>query len=288
MGWRGFAAAVAAAALLASASACGSGESAGATDQATPRESAGRDRYRHYLENHADVLVAVTSKLKQAIDHGNLPWAQSWYSVARVHYSSLELAAKEFPALNRRIDGKPNQFPHAHFIGYHRLERGLLGEESLSGLKAPAALLLHDVIRLRRLIADMPLPPVVLLGSAARLVRIAGNAKMAGWSEPFSDTDMVDVSANIEGAEVAVEEALPCLGRRRQAAIRERFDLVYAPIHEWGIPARDEYPPTRNGGAGMHPLEEHSPAERKMVRVRSSKLADELAAAAGAYPETPC
>jgi iron uptake system component EfeO len=259
---------------------CGSSERVSFSKGSPQAENAQLARYRSYLKEQAGLLVEWTAKLERQIAAGRVPWAQPFYGIARVHYSEVEAAARAVaPALVRQIDMEPGEAPGESLVGFHRLEKGLFQEESTHGLEPYAKRLLAATRNLNRRLEGAQLAPAQLLDDAAQLMRLVATAEMAGRAEPYSQLDLVDVSADVEGAEAAAKAAQACMGPEQWQTVRQHFETVYAEVDELGFAAREAAPRDPEAGAGMHAFSELSSEERHALSRNIELLSHALAAA---------
>jgi len=243
-------------------------------------ERAQMARYRSYLREKGALTVEWTAKLERQIAAGRVPWAQPFYGIARVHYSGLEVVARAAaPALVRQIDAAPGETPGKQLAGFHRVERGLFQEESTRGLEPFARRLLAATRKLDRRLEAAQLAPAQLLEDAAQLMQLVAATKLTGQAEPYSELDLVDVSANVEGAEAAVRAAQACLGPEQWRTVEQHFEAVFAEVEELGYTAREAGSHDSEAGAGMHAFSELSSEERRALRANLELLAVTLDAA---------
>jgi iron uptake system component EfeO len=257
----------------------GSSENASFTGSAPKAEHAQLVRYRSYLKEQGGLMVEWTAKLERQIAAGRVPWAQPFYGIARVHYSEVEALARAVaPALVRQIDAEPGEAPGSPLTGFHRLERGLFQEESTHGLEPYAKRLTAATRNLDRRLKGAHLTPSQLLDDAAQLMQLVATAKLAGRGEPYSQLDLVDVSADVEGAEAGAKAAQACMGPEQWKTVKQQFETVYAEVDELGFAAREAAPHDPEAGAGMHAFSELSSGERRALSGNIELLARTLAA----------
>lgn len=224
-------------------------------------------------------MVEWTAKLERQIAAGRLNWAQPFYGIARVHYSEVEALARAVaPALIRQIDAEPGEAPGKPLVGFHRLERGLFQEESTRGLEPYAKRLLAATRNLNRQLEGTRLVPAQLLDDSSQLMQLVATAKLTGRAEPYSQLDLVDVSADVEGAEAAAKAAQACVGPEQWKTVKQHFAAVYAEVDELGFAARESTPHDPEAGAGMHAFSELSSEERQALSRNIELLAHALAA----------
>lgn len=224
-------------------------------------------------------MVEWTAKLERQIATRRLSWAQPFYGIARVHYSKVEVVARAAaPALVGQVDAEPAEMPGKQLIGFHGLEKGLFKERSTRGLEPYAKHLLAATRNLSHRLEGTQLVPAQLLEDAAQMMRLVATAKMAGGAEPYSQLDLIDVSADVEGAEAAAKAAQTCMGLGQWKTVEHHFESVYAEVDELGYAAREAPPHDSEAGAGMHPFSELSSVERLALRRNIERLAHALAA----------
>ncbi|HEY5052031.1 MAG TPA: imelysin family protein [Solirubrobacterales bacterium] len=72
-------------------------------------------KYRRYLEQNTDELVAKTTPFVAAVVAGNVAEAKSLYAAARIPYERIEPVAESFGNLDPRIDARANDVPADEF-----------------------------------------------------------------------------------------------------------------------------------------------------------------------------
>lgn len=258
---------------------CGSSENAASSGASPKAEHAQLARYHSYLKEQGDLLVEWTAKLERQIGAGRVPWAQPFYGIARVHYSDVEAVARAVaPALVRQIDAEPGEAPGKSLVGFHRLEKGLFQEESTRGLEPYAKRLLAATRNLNRRLERAQLAPAQLLDDAAQLMRLVATAKLTGRAEPYSQLDLDDVSADVEGAEAAAEASQACMGPEQWKTVKQQFEAVYAEVDELGYAAREAGPHEPEAGASMHAFSDLALEKRRALSRNIQLLARTLAA----------
>lgn len=227
--------------LVLFAPACGS-DDASSSNVDNRRVEAALARYRSTLQEEAAHLVAKTEAIATQVEDDELEKAQSRYSMARVRYSQLEPLVDEVLAdMDRRIDSYPDEVPSSRFGGFHRVERGLFDDETVEGVMPVARVLLADVEELRRELRTVPLKPEQIATAVAGSLSELPASMLAGAEEPYADNDMVDVAANVEGAEAAFAAIKPMLIEESELVdeIEAQLAKAYAQLDEFGTLARD-------------------------------------------------
>jgi iron uptake system EfeUOB component EfeO/EfeM len=235
-------------------SACGSSSNASSVPAPSALERVERgavQKYRWFLEANAQALVQWTAKLRGQIALGEVTKAESRYATARAQYGRVEQAAAAFKSLHQRIDARPGEIPARELVGFHRIEKSLFAEHTARQLSPVAKSLLADVGKLHHELKKAALRPAAIMASASALMRDTSTSKLAGEGEPYADTDLVDVAANVEGAEAAFEAVRPLLAHEDLAlveAVEAAFAEAYEALKPTGSPARE--PQTRPAAAG--------------------------------------
>jgi len=244
---------------------CGSsGDSAKAREAARSASSKAAAKYREYLEENAGELVFWTRLMRNQIAVGALPQAQSRYATARVQYGQIEPAARSFEDLDARIDATAGE--HADgFYGFHRVERTLFAAGTTEGARPAAERLLRDTEKLRRRLRTADLQPLRLSEDVSEMLAEVSSKKIAGEEERYSHIDLVDIAANVEGAEAAFEVVEPLLvddeGRSLAESIKDQFAAVYASLRAYGSAAREPQTRPRAAGARFVPYDQVAGAD---------------------------
>ena len=115
------------------------------------------------------------------------------------------------------------------FTGFHRLEQALWQTADLDGMAPIARKLGADVARLAHLVATESYQPVRLANGAAELLDEMAHSKVTGEEERYSHLDLLDFSANLDGARKAFDLLEPALAATDPAlatTVGQRFDDV--------------------------------------------------------------
>jgi iron uptake system component EfeO len=140
--------------------------------------------------------------------------ARRLYAPARYFYEEVEPVAESFGDLDPRIDARIDDVDDpARWTGFHRLEKALWEEGSLSGMAAVADRLDADIAQLRAKVAAATYQPAQLANGATELLNEVASSKITGEEERYSHTDMSDVAANVAGGRAAFELLVPALQR---------------------------------------------------------------------------
>lgn len=210
-----------------------------ATKAAEQKAMAG---YRAYLDKEAAVLVKWSEQLRDKIAAGDDFDASFEYTAARVRYGHVRPAANLFPALNTRINDSD----------FDQIEQGLYEDQSTKGLRPAAAALVADTRKLGGELAKAQIEPLPLAEANEQLMEEVSGKMMDGREQPYSELDLMDVSASVEGAEAAFEALLPLLEAEDPGLVRKakyNFEEAYERLAEHGDPARDT--PSREGGTSF-------------------------------------
>jgi iron uptake system component EfeO len=208
-------------------------------------------KYRWFLEESGQALVQWTTKLRGQIAAGEVARAQSRYATARVQYGHVAQAAAGFETLSSKIDGGPGEGSAGSPMGFHRIEKALFAENTTDGMRPVAKRLVADVRKLHYELKAAPLRPVAIIEGAGAMMRQVSTSTLAGEEEPYAHIDLVDVAANVEGAEAAFEAVRPLLSHEDQTLterVETAFVDAYAALQPNGSAARE--PQSRAPAAG--------------------------------------
>jgi iron uptake system component EfeO len=193
-------------------------------------------KYREYLEENADELVAKTKPFVAAVVAGDVAEAKSLYTAARIPYERIEPVAESFGDLDPRIDARENDVPASEFGGFHRIEKALWEEGTTEAMAPVAKQLQADVEELAEKVETVELKAVQIANGANELLGEVSASKITGEEERYSHTDLVDFEANVEGAEAAFEAVKPLLDKsdpELSGEIEADFKAVFAELEPY-------------------------------------------------------
>lgn len=220
------------------------GEAAQAAGTAAELLAAGARGYANYVDGVVDAMATAVDRLKAAIDAGDLDKAKAEYPQARSFYERIESDVDGFVLpgfkptdnagnLDYLIDMRASNLdPAVGWHGFHAIERDLFEAGRITdGTRQLAAELKTNVAALDKLVRGLTYKPEDLGNGAAALLEEVQSAKISGEEEAFSHFDLVDFSADIEGAQQAfaflrpgLEKIDPDLTKR----VAEQFATVNA------------------------------------------------------------
>ena len=192
------------------------GKAAGSGDaDADTLLSQGTKQYASYVTNQVGYLVQTTEALQAALKGSDLTAAQQAYMKARPYYEKIEPVAESFTVgsdnLDNDIDARADDVSASQWEGFHRIEKGLFQDKSLSGLSTYGAGLVTDVTKLQTLTTGLSYKPFELANGAQDLLDEVASSKITGEEERYSHIDLLDFQANDEGAEQAFASLQPAL-----------------------------------------------------------------------------
>jgi iron uptake system component EfeO len=221
----------------------------GAEPTTSPALDAAVATYRRYLVAQAMDLVAKTRPFVAAVTAGNVAKARELYAAARAPYESIQPIAASSGDLDARIDARIDDVDTGkEWIGFHRLEHDLWlpvvtpDSESDSGQTpigtagytadiskdAPvAADLLKDVSTLVDEVQSVELTADQISAAAQTLLGELAARGLAGQQERYSGLDLVDVAADVAGANQAYQ-ALRTIVLDKDPDLVTKLDLGFA------------------------------------------------------------
>jgi iron uptake system component EfeO len=169
--------------------------------------AAGSRDYATYVTAQVGYLVQSTKVLDTALKGNDLKAAQTAYEKARPFYEKIEPVAESFTIgkdnLDANIDARFGDVPTSQWEGFHRIEKGLFADHSMSGLASYGDGLVSNVKKLQRLTKGLTYKPYELANGAQELLDEVAGSKITGEEERYSHIDLLDIEANDEGAEQA-------------------------------------------------------------------------------------
>jgi iron uptake system component EfeO len=176
--------------------------------------------------------------------------------------------------LDARIDARAGDVPARSWTGFHVIERALFAGGDRTRLLATALGLHHDVAELHRLTKGLTYQPAELLNGAGGLLDEVSKSKITGEEERYSHIDLLDFSANVEGAEQAFANVRPGLDRVDPSLsdeIASRFRSIAALL--------DHYRDARAVG-GFVPYEKLTDADKRKMSAAVLAVKEPLSTAA--------
>ena len=175
----------------------------------------GTAAYKSYVDNQIGYFVTATEKLNRALSGTDLKAAQAAYIAARPFYEKIEPVAESFvngtQNLDADIDARANDVPASQWRGYHRIEKALFEDKTLSGTAKWGRLLIADVLTLQQKAKSLTYKAPDLANGAQGLLDEIASTKITGEEERYSHIDVVDMANNVEGSEQAFADLKPAL-----------------------------------------------------------------------------
>lgn len=175
----------------------------------------GTKQYAAYVTTQIGYLVQTSEALQTALQGSDLTAAQQAYMKARPYYEKIEPVAESFTVgsdnLDSDIDARVDDVPASQWEGFHRIEKGLFQDKSLTGLSTYGAGLVTNVKKLQTLTNGLAYKPFELANGAQDLLDEVASSKITGEEERYSHIDLLDFQANDEGAEQAFAALQPAL-----------------------------------------------------------------------------
>jgi iron uptake system component EfeO len=191
------------------------------------------DSYKRYVNSQTDALVAATEAFAAAIKKGDINSAKAQFPTTRMYYERIEPVAESFPNdLDPRIDLREADLePRQKWTGFHRLEKDLWVTGPLPDTNAVADQLVADVKELNAGVRapEYDIDSTQIAGGAQGLLDEIASSKITGEEDIFSDTDLWDFKANVEGSQTAVASVRPILDERN-AELGKKVDQRFAAV----------------------------------------------------------
>lgn len=188
--------------------------------------AAGTKSYASWVVAQAEAMRSAVDQLDQAVDAGNMTAAKADYVLARPFYEKIESDVDGFilPGfkaddnhgnLDYLIDMRASNYdPKVGWTGFHAVERDLYKRDAITAqTKSYANTLKTHVDELVKVVKGLTYKPEDLGNGAADLLEEVQSTKVTGEEEDFSHIDLVDMSANIEGAQQAFADLQPGLAK---------------------------------------------------------------------------
>ncbi|MGW7821671.1 EfeM/EfeO family lipoprotein [Streptomyces puniciscabiei] len=230
--------------------------------------------YQKWVGAGLDEVVRLTSRLKDAIDRGDLAAARSAWLPAHLEYERLGAAYDAFgdadAAVNGTDAGLPGGVHDKDFAGFHRVEYGLWHGEPAGGLRAPAAALVKAVTGLRDTWAQTRMDPAQLGLRAHEILENTVQFELTGRTDYGSGSNLATARANLDGTREVLDRLRPLLTTRYADVPGLDKDLARAQHTLDGFRHGDRWTP----------LGELSRAQREQTDAVLGDLAERLASVA--------
>ncbi|QHA10114.1 EfeM/EfeO family lipoprotein [Streptomyces broussonetiae] len=174
--------------------------------------------YQKWIGGGLDDVVRLTTTLKDAIDRGDLGTARSDWLPAHLEYERLGAAYDAFGDADAQVNGTDAGLPDGvhdkGFAGFHRIEYGLWHGESADGLRAPAAVLVKAVTRLRDSWSQTRMDPAQLGLRAHEILENTVQFELTGRTDYGSGSNLATARANLDGTREVLSRLRPLLTTR--------------------------------------------------------------------------
>lgn len=202
-------------------------------------DTAGKN-YASYVNNETQALLAGTQAFAAAYMVGNDDLARRLYPETRVHWERIETVAESFGDLDPKLDAREADLePGSAWTGWHAIEKDLWPAKAESGFSAYSAdkrnslaqQLVTDTQELATRIPALTFTLTDLTNGAIGLLDEVATGKVTGEEEIWSETDLWDFQANVDGARVLYEGVRPIL-TAKNSALPAALDAEFAQLQK--------------------------------------------------------
>lgn len=185
----------------------------------------GTKDYAAYVVQQIGQLGDGVKALDAAVRAGNVDAAKAAYAKARSFWERSESAVEGFILLGFAVGDNAGRLDYlidmrestpvdakVGWKGFHAIERDLWQSGAITpATSALSSELVGNVGKLTAIVALLQYKPEDLANGAGDLIEEIQNTKITGEEEAFSHIDLVDFSANVEGARQAYASLRPGL-----------------------------------------------------------------------------
>ncbi|MFI0805858.1 EfeM/EfeO family lipoprotein [Streptomyces echinatus] len=230
--------------------------------------------YQRWVAGGLDDVVRLTTRLRSAIDDGDLAAARAAWLPAHLRYEQLGAAYDAFGDADARINGTDAGLPDGvrdkDFAGFHRIEYGLWHGEPAARLRAPAAALVKAAAGLRDGWAQTRMDPAQLGLRAHEILENTVQFELTGRTDYGSGSNLATARANLDGTRAVLSRLRPLLTARYAGLTGLDRDLGGARQLLDGF----------RHGARWTPLGDLTRAERERTDAALGQLVERLASVA--------
>jgi iron uptake system component EfeO len=174
--------------------------------------------YRAYLVGELGTLRTKAGLFTDAVRDGGVDEAKRLYPGSRASWERVEPVIRQVSNVGDSAEA-----------GWHRLERLLWARATTGGGKPDADQLDRDLATAEADVIATEPEPREIAGAAAELIRVATEVDAAGTADPYSHTDLWDLSARVDGARsilLVLEKALTGRDKAMLLRVRAQFAAV--------------------------------------------------------------
>jgi iron uptake system component EfeO len=221
-----------------------SGASIGPAGDIGQQLAAATDTYVEFVRDEADTLFTGTTAFADAYRSGDDDAARELYAKTRVNWERIEPVAESFGDLDPLLDAREADLEEGQaWTGWHRIEKDLWppaadangGTAYVPLTPEERAAAADDLVKNTQALVDkvnaseFTFEAFQIANGAKELLDEVASGKVTGEEEIWSHTDLWDLQANVDGAEMAFE-VLENVARARDAELVEdieaRFDAL--------------------------------------------------------------
>jgi iron uptake system component EfeO len=195
-------------------------------------------KYREYVEDQTEQLVAMTAEFVAAYKADKDDEARALYPVARMPWERIETVAESFGDLDPKLDLREADLePGQKWTGWHRIEKDLWparakNYDPLS--KAQRVAYSDDLVKntaiLHERVPKLTFSADEIANGSRGLLDEVATGKITGEEEYWSRTDLWDFQANIEGAFVGFDGLRPLL-KQKNPELDNQIAAKFATVH---------------------------------------------------------
>lgn len=260
---------------------------------------AAKAQYIEYVKGQVDGLVTATTTWVGYVKSGDLDAARREFGRTRTFFERIEPVAESFETIDPQLDMRweDTEDGKQEFIGFHRIERFLFpptpdrigeGEGKISPADAADAKAKDtkaniDAIADRLLVTAKELQTEVnkpdfafedqsFVNGPHELVTEVAKTKITGEEDRYSQTDLWDVYANLEGSERLITDMAPLISKKNQA-LMDKITAQFAAARDF-VDARRE-------GDGFASYKTVTPEQRRELSTKIDALTASLSQVPG-------
>ncbi|MFB7292437.1 iron uptake system protein EfeO [Actinacidiphila glaucinigra] len=201
----------------------------------SPETDAAVAAYRSYVLAQAEETLPKAKAFADAVKAGDVAAAKKLYAPSRIGWERTEPVAESFGDIDPKVDVRedgldPGQDPSTDWTGWHRLEKALCKDGTISDReKQLAGQLITDLTTWVKKVGTAEITPTSMANGAKSLLDEVAHNKVTGEEERYSHTDLVDFKGNLEGAQKSYELLRP-VAAKNDPALATELDQQFAAL----------------------------------------------------------
>lgn len=205
-------------------------------------------RYLQFTQTQLQQMVVQLEVIDNSLKKGDLAAAQQAYIQAHQYYESVRPIIMLFGNTDRTINARADYFLDSEkdyrFSGFHLVEYQLFERKDNKAALVATDELLLKARDLQKRVASETVEIPKLVQAAADFIEMILETKLAGKENIYSQSDLTDIAANLQGSEEVVTVLTPFIAPEALKSIQLNYQKANHIIKRYRSPT-GRYQPYR-------------------------------------------